>query len=394
MEDIKLIAGEIFDEVVKIRRTLHRHPELGFQEYKTAELICSCLDGLKIPYEKNVAETGVVALLETDKNAKTLLLRADMDALPIQEEVESAFKSETDGKMHACGHDVHVAVALGTAMILSRLKDRLRCNVKFVFQPNEENEGGAEPMIAAGVMENPKVDAAIGGHVMTNVPAGKIAFKYGEMMASPDDFSLEIYGRGGHGAYPQSCIDPIAVGVQILSAWNALSARYTTPLEKHLISVNVFQAGTCSNVIPDTAHIEGTVRIFNEELRQQLAARMKEIAEQIAAAFGAKSEFHYNFRYPPLVNDRRMTEALCQSAERLLGRENVLEISEPSMAGEDFSYFGRLVPSTFIHYGGGNTEKGLDMPLHSSKFAVDEDCIKIGMMVLSQFALDFGEKNF
>ncbi len=390
MEEVKRIAEEIFEDVVAIRRELHRHPELGFCEFETANLICNHLDKLGIPYEKNVAKTGVVALLKVDKNAKTLLMRADMDALPTQEKTDCPFKSEIDGQMHACGHDAHVAIVLGAATILSRLKDRLKCNVKFVFQPGEEVEGGAEPMIGAGIMEKPKVDAAVGGHVMNSVEAGKIGIKYGEMMAAPDDFRMDIHGCGGHGAYPHNCIDPIAIGVQILAAWNALSARYTTPVEKHLISTNVFQAGTCYNIIPDDVHIEGTVRVFNENLRQQLARRMKEIAEQIATAFGATCDFSYAFRYPPLVNDKKMTDAVRESAARLLGAENVEELFEPSMAGEDFAYFGRLVPSCFIYYGTGNKAKGITQPLHNANFVIDEQGIKTGMMVLSQFALDFG----
>lgn len=390
MEEIKPIAEEIFEEIVGIRRSLHRHPELGFREFKTAELICKHLDSLGIPYQKNVAQTGVVGLLEVDKNAKTLLMRADMDALPTQEESDCPFKSETEGQMHACGHDAHVSIVLGAATILARLKDKLKCNVKFVFQPAEEVEGGAEPMIAEGIMENPKVDAAIGGHVMNSVETGTIGIKYGEMMACPDDFHMEIHGRGGHGAYPHNCIDPIAIGVQILTAWNALSARYTTPVEKHLISTNVFQAGTCFNIIPDDVHIEGTVRVFNEELRQQLARRMKEIAEQLAAAFGATCEFEYVFRYPPLVNDKNMVDAVRISAEKMIGAENVVELTEPSMGGEDFAYFSRLVPSCFINYGTGNKAKGITQPLHNSKFSIDEEGIKTGMMVLANFAMDFG----
>ncbi|MBQ4518492.1 MAG: amidohydrolase [Clostridia bacterium] len=389
MEEIKRIAEEIFEEIVNIRRTLHRHPELGFREFKTAELICQHLEALGIPYEKNVAQTGVVGLLEVDKNAKTLLMRADMDALPTREESNCPFKSEIDGQMHACGHDAHVSIVLGAATILSRLKDKLQCNVKFVFQPAEEVEGGAEPMIAEGVMENPKVDAAVGGHVMNSVEAGTIGIKYGEMMACPDDFHMDIHGRGGHGAYPHNCIDPIAIGVQILTAWNALSARYTTPVEKHLISTNVFQAGTCFNIIPDDVHIEGTVRVFNEDLRQQLAKRMKELAEQIAAAFGATCDFEYVFRYPPLVNDKSMVDAVRDSAAKIIGADNVVELTEPSMGGEDFAYFGQLVPSCFINYGTGNKAQGITQPLHNSKFTIDEAGIKTGMMVLSQFALDF-----
>ncbi len=393
METVKQLAEEIFDEIVGIRRAIHRHPELGFDEHKTADLICSYLEKWGIPFKRNVAQTGVVGLIEVDSKVKTLLLRADMDALPVQEETDCEFKSQIDGCMHACGHDSHVAIVLGVAAILMKLRDQLSCNVKLVFQPAEETDGGAKPMIAEGVMENPHVDAAIAGHVTNDVPVGKVLIKYGEMMASPDDFNMTIHGKGGHGAYPHKCIDPISIGVQILNAWNALSARYTTPIEKHLISVNKFQAGTCYNVIPDDAYISGTVRAFNEEIRQQLAKRMQEIAEQIAGAFGAECEFDYNFRYPPMVNDQKMTQAMQKTAETILGKENVVEGTMPSMGGEDFSYFGEMVPATYVYYGSGNEAIGAVMPWHSANFIIDEDAIKTGVMVMSQFALDFGKSE-
>ena len=255
MNEIKQLVDEIFDEAVAIRRAIHQNPELSFEEYETAALICSYLEKLNIPYQSGVAETGVVGLIEVEGARKTLLLRADMDALPVQEETGLPFASKRDGVSHACGHDMHVAVVLGTAMVLSRLKHRLKANIKLVFQPAEETVGGALPMIEAGVMENPHVDAAVAGHVMTDVPIGCVLVKDGETMASPDDFELVVHGRGGHGACPHECIDPIAVTMQILSAWNTLSARFTTPLEKHLISVNRVHAGTCYNVIPDDASV-------------------------------------------------------------------------------------------------------------------------------------------
>ncbi len=392
MEAIKQAVAEVFEEIVAIRRHLHENPELGFCEFKTADLVCQHLDKLGIPYQKGIATTGVVGLLEVDPKAKTLLMRADMDALPMQEEAEVPFKSKCDGVMHACGHDAHVAILLGCASVLSKLKDRLSCNIKFVFQPAEEVEGGAEPMIAEGIMENPHVDAAVGGHVMNDVEAGKIRVKYNEVMAAPDDFSLTIHGKGGHGAYPHNCIDPIAIGVQILNAWNTLSARYTTPLEKHVISTNVFQAGTCFNIIPDTVHIQGTVRTFDEGLRQQLAREMEKIAVQIGEAFGATCDFTFTFRYPPLINDKGMADAFCKSAGEILGADNIVVGTEPSMAGEDFAYFAKMVPSVFVNYGTGNQATGTVMPLHNSGFTIDETGIKTGMMAMSKFALDFGKE--
>ncbi len=300
-------VDEIYDSVVAIRRQLHAHPELANAEYKTAELICSELDKLQIPYQSQVYTTGVVGLIEAKQAQKTLLIRADMDALPIQEENDCSYRSQNDGCMHACGHDAHVAIVLGTAMVLKQLQEQLSCHVKLVFQPSEEHEGGAEPMIAAGILENPHVDAAIGGHVMNDVPVGKVLIKYGEMMASPDDFRLIVKGRSGHGAYPHRCINPITVGTAIVQAWHDLSATGITALEKHVLSVTRFTSGTCSNVIPETAEIVGTVRVFNETIRHEMAQKMKTVAEGICAAYGASCEFDYYFRFPPLVNDKALT---------------------------------------------------------------------------------------
>ncbi|MBE7034934.1 MAG: amidohydrolase [Ruminococcaceae bacterium] len=383
-------AEAILDDVISYRRHIHKTPEIGFSEFKTSDFICAQLDRLGIPYQRGIATTGVVALIETDKNAKTLLIRADMDALPMQENPDCPFASEIDGMMHACGHDAHVAMLLGTAALLMQFRDKLLCNVKLVFQPNEEFEGGAEPMIAAGVLENPKVDAAIAAHVTNDVPVGKISLKYGELMASPDDFNLTIHGRGGHGAWPHNCIDPIVIGTQIVNAWYTLSARYTTPLEKHLISVNKFHAGTSFNVIPDDAYIGGTVRTFNETVRREIAKRMEEIAHQYAAAFGATCDFDFGFRYPPLINDTAITDAVHQSASDILGEDNVIINTVPNMGGEDFAYFAKEVPATYIDLGTGNPALGATMPLHRSNFTIDERGMLYGMLSFCRFALDFG----
>ncbi len=390
MNEIKKIVDEIFEEVVSYRRELHKIPEIAFGEFKTADFICRQLDEMGIPYKRGIAKTGVVAYLEAKPGAKTLLMRADMDALPVTEEGECEFRSRHEGMMHACGHDAHMAILLGCAKVLSRLKDKLSCNIKFCFQPGEEAAGGALPMIEEGVLENPHVDAAVGGHVMNDVPAGKILVKTGEMMAAPDDFEMTIHGKGGHGAYPHNCIDPVAITTQILQGWNALSARYTTPLEKHLISVNCFQAGTCYNVIPDDATVMGTVRMYDDTLRRKLPEEMEKIAVSIAEAFGASCEFKYIFRYPPLINDKEMTDAFRASSEEILGKENVVEGKDPSMAGEDFAYFAKAVPSVFVNYGTGNEKIGATMPLHNSNFIIDEEGLRTGVLAMSYFALQFG----
>lgn len=390
MEEIKKIVEEIYEDVVSIRRKIHQHPELAFCEVKTSAFICDYLEKLGIPYKKNIAKTGVVGFIDRGAD-KTLLIRADMDALPMQEESDISFKSKNEGIMHACGHDAHVAMLLGCGAVLSRLKDHLSCNIKLLFQPAEEGVGGALPMIEEGVMENPRVDAAIGAHVSNSVPVGSVLVKDREFMAAPDDFDLVIHGRGGHGALPHSCIDPIAIAIQIITAWNILSARYTTPLEKHVISTNMFHAGTTYNIIPDDAVIRGTVRTFDYELRHKLAKEMEQVAHRIAEAFGATCDFNFIFRYPPLINDQAMTDAFRKSAAEVLGADCIVEGEDPSMGGEDFAYFAERVPATFIYVGTGNETEGITMPWHSSNFMIDENGMKSGIMTMCQFALNFGK---
>lgn len=390
MEELKKLVEEIYEDVVAARRHIHQHPELEYHEFETSAYICEYLDKLGIPYQKGIAKTGVVGLIDVQAE-KTLLMRADMDALPIKEEVDVPYKSVNEGVMHACGHDAHTAMLLGCATVLWKMKDKLSCNIKLLFQPAEEDAGGALPMIEEGVMENPKVDAAIGAHVNNAVPAGSILVKTGEFMASPDDFSLVIHGKGGHGALPHNCVDPIAIGAQILTAWSVLAARYTTPLEKLVISTNYFHAGTTYNVIPDEAVIRGTVRTFHAGLRREVSEEMEKIANQMAAAFGATCDFSFIFRYPPLINNEAMTMAFAESTKTLLGEERVVYGKVPSMGGEDFSYFAELVPATFIHVGTGNEAEGIVAPWHNSKFNIDETGMKAGVLSMCHFALTFGK---
>ena len=391
-EMIKQAANSLFDEIVSIRRALHRRPELSFQEYETAAYICRYLKKLGIPYHSGVAGTGVVGLIAPDTACrKTLLLRADMDALPVTEVGNLPYASETSGVMHACGHDGHIAVLLGTAAILMQFREHLSCNVKLVFQPGEEAEGGAQPMIEAGVLENPTVDAAVGLHIMNDVPCGKIRVKTGPMMAAPDDFDLIIKGRGGHGAHPDECVDPISVACQIVSAFDTLSARFASPFEPKVISVCAINGGSFFNIIPDSVHLKGTVRAYDKTLREKLPQIMENLAKHFTLAYGADYDFSYRFRFPPLINDKAVTNALASSAAEILGAENILSGGIPSMAGDDFSYFSETVPATYFNLGSRNEEKHITAPLHNADFDIDENCLRCGMMVMSKFALDFGK---
>ena len=368
---IKNLANDIFEEAVSLRRALHRIPELSFCEYKTATFVLEYLKKLGLPCESEVAGTGVVAFLDAGKK-NTLLLRADMDALPIEEE-EGAFSSTHSGVMHACGHDAHMAGLLATANCMVRAKKHLKANVLFVFQPGEETDGGALPMIETGMLEKYSVTCAAGLHVMNDLEAGSIRVKDGALMASPDDFDIEIKGKGGHGAYPKNCIDPISVASEVILNLKALSGEET------VISTCAVSGGNTYNVIPDEVALKGTARMFDESVRKALPAKMEDVIKKACEAQGAGYNFQYNFRYPPLVNDEKMANFLAIAAEKVLGEENVLRGGEPSMAGEDFAYFAKNVPSVFFHLGTGNKKSGIEMPLHSSDFKIDESALKVAV---------------
>lgn len=385
--DIQKMAQDISSEAVSLRRELHRRAELSFCEYRTAAFVKTYLEKLELDIKTGVAGTGVLAFLNAGK-PKTLLIRADMDALPVEELHTYDYKSEQPGVMHACGHDAHMAVALCCAKILTQAKDRLEENILFVFQPGEETEGGAEPMIQSGVLETFHVAEAVGLHVMNDVETGKILLKDGPLMAAPDDFDLYIHGRGGHGAYPHKCIDPIALSARVISGFDMVGARFVSPFAQKVISVCAVNGGSFYNVIPDTVHMRGTVRAYDETVRRELPELMEKTISGICSVAGAKYDFQYNFRYPPLINDaeacRRMEKALTD----VLGKDCIEYGKEPSMAGDDFAYFAKAVPSVYLFLGSGNQKRGLTEPLHSSKFDIDENCLKTGIAAITAYALN------
>ena len=393
IESVRLAAKEMAQKAIRMRRDLHRIPELAFTEKETSAYICAKLEELGIPYQSGIAGTGFVGFIRAEHAEKTLLLRADMDALPMQESKQLSFCSEHDGVMHACGHDGHIAVLLGTAEILQRLRKELSCNVKLVFQPGEEDTGGAKPMIEEGVLENPHVDAAAALHIMNDTECGKIRVPDGAVMACPDEFDLKIIGKGGHGAYPSECIDPIVIAAQIITAFSALSARFTDARTPNVISVCSVCGGSFYNIIPESVTLRGTVRLYDPELRKRLPKMMERVIQGYTNAYGATYQWDYRFMFPPLINDSALAEHFAQCAEEILGKEMVLRSVKPSMAGDDFSYFAERIPSVYFHLGGGNPERGLCEPLHSPAFNFDEDCLETGMSVLSYFALNYGRKE-
>jgi amidohydrolase len=383
---------EIMPGVVADRRDFHEHPELAYQEERTAGIVADRLRALGIEdIRTGIAQTGVTGLIRGQKpgNGRTVLLRADMDALPILEENEVDYVSKTPGVMHACGHDAHTAMLLGVARLLNDRRDEFAGTVKLLFQPAEEfPPGGAKPMIEAGVLEDPKVDAAFGIHIDQHSPVGKISLRPGPAMAAADRFAILIHGKGGHGARPQDCVDPIAIGAQIVTALQTLVAREIDPTEAAVVSVCVFKSGEAFNVIPDTAELGGTVRTFTPENRDFLEARIETLARGIATAMRAEIEYTYTRGYPATVNDAAMADLVGEEAARVVGEEGV-QHAPLLMGAEDFSYFLEAVPGTFWFVGSQNPERGLVWGHHHPRFDIDEASMAVGMESMVNVALRY-----
>ncbi len=375
-------------ELIRIRRHFHENPELGFEEFQTSAHIADILESLGLEVQRNVAKTGVVALLKGAKPGKTVAIRADIDALPVQELNDVPYKSKTAGKMHACGHDVHITAAIGAAMLLAPHRENLAGNVKFIFQPAEEGPGGAEPMIQAGALENPKVDAIIGGHVWGSLDSGVIEVLPGPIMASADILRLTIQGKGGHAAHPHDTIDPVAIGSEIVGALQKIVSRQTDPTEAAVISICLFRAGDTFNVIPNSAYLEGTVRTLNNALRREISKKIEAIIRGVTDAYGATYELDYTFSYPATINDPGVTESVRQSAAKILGAENVRTAARASMGAEDFAYYLLAVPGTYIRVGVRNTAKGITHDIHHPQFDIDEDILATVPAIYAQAALD------
>ena len=388
MSEVKRLGEKYLQHMINLRETIHMYPEDGFSEFTTSKIIIEELEKLGIKVQKNVAKTGVVGLIEGKYPGKTVLLRADMDALKIQEQADVEYKSKIDGMMHACGHDGHVAGLLGAAMILNELKDNLHGNVKLVFQPAEERDGGALPMIEEGVLENPKVDAAFAAHLWGYLNEGEVHLKEGPMMASPDIFNIKVIGKGGHGAVPQESIDPIVITCQIVNSLQTIVSRKINPLDLRVITCGRIQGGDCHNVIPNEVELEGTIRTFNEETRNWVPKVMEDLIRGITTSQGAAYEFKYEPKYPALINDKYMTSFAKESLKKVVGEENVFDLKEPNMGGEDFAYFAQKVPSAFIFVGIANN-KSEPVIHHNPYFKWDSKNVGILAQSLSQIAIDY-----
>lgn len=389
-DKIKTISKEFFPSLVKLRKELHQYPEVAYTEFKTSGIIVRELKKLGLRFKKGIAKTGVVALLNENKKGETVALRADMDALPITELADISFKSRNPGRMHACGHDVHMTCVLGAAKILSQLKDELPGKVKFIFQPSEEvSPGGVLPMVEAGVLKNPRVDGIFGLHCDSTIQVGEIGVKDGPMMAQVDDFDIIIKGKGGHGARPQEGIDAIVVGSAVIQALQTIASRRISPLKPVVISVGEFTGGTARNIICDKVVLKGTARTLEKKVTKKIPGLLKEIISGVCKSFGADFELEYYDGYPVLINNQKMTNLVRSSAKKLFGKKGVYEIEEPAMGGEDFAYFLQKVPGSFFNLGTRNEKIGAVSPWHNPKWKVDERSIEIGSALLAQVAFDF-----
>lgn len=390
MVDFRKEANEIKNELIDIRRDIHMHPEVGFEEVRTSNLIKDFLKDEGIEYI-SVAGTGVCGIIRGTKegSGKTIGIRADMDALPIQDNKVCEYKSTVKGKMHACGHDGHTTILLGVAKLLNRHKDLFSGTVKLLFEPAEETTGGASIMIKEGVLENPKVDRIIGLHVTEDLECGKIRIKKGVVNAASNPYKIKIKGSGGHGAAPSATVDPIVIGANVVSMLQTIVSREISAVNPAVITVGSFHGGTAQNIIPEEVELAGIIRTMTVEDRAFACRRLKEIAEGTAMTARGSAEVFIEESYPCLTNDDDCVDLVKNAAVKVLGEENVIEQKNPSMGVESFAYFAMERPSAFYFLGTGNKEKGTDKSAHSSLFDIDEDALPLGVAIQCQSALDY-----
>ncbi|PQV65396.1 amidohydrolase [Abditibacterium utsteinense] len=369
------------EDVVALRRDFHAHPELGFEEVRTARIVAQRLRDLGLEVTENVGQTGVVALLRGGKPGPCVLVRADMDALPIEEENAWQWKSKNAGKMHACGHDAHTAIGLSVARILTQEKDDLAGTVKFMFQPAEEGLGGAGRMIRDGVLENPKPDFALALHVWSALEKGTIGVSSGPVMACTDEFRARIIGQGGHGALPHQTIDAILMAAHVVTALQSVVSRNVKPLDAAVVTVGKIEAGTAFNIIPGEASLEGTLRAFEPEVRKNLETRCREIIETLPKAFGGRGEWQFFEGFPAVVNDEAVTQRITPALQSVAGKENVAPF-EPTLGAEDFSLVLQEIPGCFFFVGARNAEIDAVYPHHHPKFNIDESALHLGARAL------------
>ena len=379
-------------EVIILRRDFHRHPEIGLKEIRTSGVIAEYLGQAGLAVKTGVGQTGVVGLLQGAKPGKTLMIRADMDALPIQEKNQVPYRSENDGVMHACGHDGHMAILLGAAKILQAHRGEISGNIKFIFQPGEEGYDGARLMIEQGVLEDPKVDAAIGLHLGNKLQVGKIGIRDGATMASSDAFSIRVYGQMGHGAHPESGVDAIYISGHVITSLQSLVSREVSALNPVVVHIGMIKGGTAGNIIADRVTLRTVVRTLDAELRGTIQQRMDRILKGITSAFRGSHAIRYLGGVGPVINDPAISDVIRSAASKTVGRENIIN-PEPSMGSDDMARFLEAVPGCYFGLGAGNKEKGFHYPVHHPMFDMDEDGLIIGVETLVRSALFYLKSN-
>ena len=387
LSEIASQSKEIHQWIVEKRRTIHRHPELMYEEFETSKLVQNTLKELKIPYKKDIAITGVVGTIGNGKGP-CIALRADMDALPIHEEADIDFKSEIDGKMHACGHDCHTAMLLGAARVLKENEHKINGTIKLIFQPAEEGGAGGKMMREQGVLLDPKVQQIFALHVAGTIPVGTLASKEGTLLAATSSIKILVKGKGGHAAAPHHTNDPVVTGSKIVVELQTLVSRELNPLEPGVISITMANAGSAFNVIPSTMELQGTIRSLTIEGVSNLQTRVKEVAQSIAKANRCEAEVSFPGNdYPPTINDAGCWQLGKSAAKEILGEENLIEMPDPIMGGEDFSYYTEEVPGCFSFLGVGNPDIDAVYDVHHPMFKVDEKALSLGTAIHVNTAL-------
>lgn len=383
-QEIVTHAKGIHDYIIQMRRSFHEYPEIGFNEVRTSGVVAEELKRLGIHVETDVAKTGVIGSLQVSGASRTVAFRADMDALPITEENELDFKSKNEGVSHACGHDANIAMLLGAARLVTQLKDKLKRQVKFIFQPCEEQHpGGAKPMVEHGVLHD--VDEIYGMHIEPNIPSGIFGLRSGATMAATDRIIITIAGKGGHASTPHLCIDPIVIAAEVILAIQTIVSRKVNPLSPCVISLCQISGGTTFNVIPDKVKIIGTVRTLSKELRHKMPVLIEDTIKGITSLNNASYQFEYLKGHPPLNNPQPQLDFIQARIVELFGDKSIEKI-DPKMGGEDFSYYLEKIKGAYIFLGSGNLEKGTNHPLHSSRFLLDEEVLYMGSALFTYIA--------
>lgn len=392
LDNILAMAEGLKEQIVQWRRDFHQHPETGYEEYRTAGIVAEHLQSLGLEVQTGVGKTGVVGLLRGEKPGATIGLRADMDALPIQDQKTTVYRSQTPGKSHLCGHDAHTSMLMGAAQLLTQIGRPKEGNIKFVFQPAEEGLAGAKAMIHDGVLENPKVDVMTGLHVYPSLSTGSFTVCRDIAFAASDRFVIKILGKGGHAARPHQAVDAISVSAQVLSALQHIASRLVDPLEPVVVSIGKIQGGYMATAIAPEVEMFGTVRTLAPAVREKMPKLIEDVVRGVTQSFGADYELTYTKGTPAVMNDNRMVDFFIETNEQLFP-EKRWDYTKPSTGGEDFSYYSHQVPSVFFRLGVSNDQEATCFPLHHPQFDLDEEALPYGTAMLTALALSFFEKG-